>query len=252
MKKLFVLLILIFIAGAACSFVPLSFRFRLHHQKATEISTPVVAQEKQAPVFFLESADPLKAPVVTSKAAGVSTPTAEPLEMETSLTEIEQPDSSQGNQAGNNEIVEEQPIEVTPEFEPQYTRQMLAPIFTNNFVHTEKGCDWLGIAGQVFDANEEPHAGMLIVVKDKFAQEPYTLMGYSGLATQYGPGGYEIVLAEQNLGGEYSLQLFDADGEPLSTETWVTIPAGCENNLVLINFIDLSKSNIIFMPIVQR
>ncbi len=234
MKRFFAFFLLIFIIGLACSFVPLSLRFRFQRFSA-DLSRRVITNEAISVVTTLEKLT-FSTPTMelSAKAQATSISTAEPEVIPPIMAEVENDD------------------EFTGADHAKYTTQMLTPTFTTNFANLEAGCDWVGIAGQVFTAQNNPLEGMLIIVKaNKDSNTPENI-AYSGLAPAYGPGGYEIVLGNENLGGEYLLQLFDQDGHTLSKESIVKIPAGCESNLTIINFIDQTKSNLIFFPLINQ
>jgi len=113
-----------------------------------------------------------------------------------------------------------------------------SPVFTANFAHPEAGCGWMGIAGQVFDAQAKPMQGLVVVAEGYLQEAAVEGVSLSGSATSYGPGGYEIVLAnlpvESNKG--ITLSLFDLEGNLLAPRVALDTYADCGKNLILINF----------------
>lgn len=117
-----------------------------------------------------------------------------------------------------------------------YNLQSVDPLYTTNFAHPEAGCNWMGVAGQIFDENMQPINGMVVVVEGVTNNSMIELLGYSGLAEAYGPGGYELVLGEVNGPGIFWIQLFGEDGKPLSEIYSFQMSGTCEENLAVINF----------------
>lgn len=117
-----------------------------------------------------------------------------------------------------------------------YDLQSVEPVYTSNFVHPEEACNWMGVAGQIFGENLEPKDGMIIVVEGAVNNSMVEVLGYSGLAQSYGPGGYELVLSQVNSPGIFWVQLFDVKGLPLSGIYSFQMSGTCEQNLAIINF----------------
>jgi hypothetical protein len=121
-----------------------------------------------------------------------------------------------------------------------YTLQVEAPVYIKNFVHIDAGCDWLGVAGQVFDANGDPVLNLVLVATGTLNGNAINVTAVTGIpeADVYGPGGYEIQLADEALASSQSLkiQVYDLQGTALS-ETYVfDTYADCTRNLAIINF----------------
>lgn len=111
--------------------------------------------------------------------------------------------------------------------------------------HPEEGCKWMGIGGQVLDENGTPvPVGSVLLLVNGFLGETYIdQAGLAGTAPQYGPAGYEIVLGDVPYGTQASLwiQLFDAQGNPLTDRIFFDTYGTCEQNLILMNFTALKK-----------
>jgi hypothetical protein len=109
-----------------------------------------------------------------------------------------------------------------------------------NRFHPEAGCNWLGVAGQVFDEKGTPVAnGSVILIVSGWLGENYIeKTGIVGMAPQYGPAGYEIVLGDSPVAtqGRLSIQLFDTQGKPLTNPVSFDTTDSCDQNLILINF----------------
>ena len=117
-----------------------------------------------------------------------------------------------------------------------YNLQSVDPLYTTNFAHPEAGCNWMGVAGQIFNEDLQPVNGMVVVVEGVTNNSMIELLGYSGLAEAYGPGGYELVIGEVNGPGIFWIQLFGEDGKPLSEIYSFQMNGTCEQNLAVINF----------------
>ena len=125
-----------------------------------------------------------------------------------------------------------------------YQVQVRNPLYLENFVHPDQGCDWLGAAGQIFNAEGA-------VVKDIVIRAGGKLNGVEILETMtmpladpemdksYGPGGFELQFAESPSAseGQVWIQLFDLGGEPLSEKIFLDTYDNCQKNLILLNFI---------------
>ncbi len=233
MKRFFSFFVLIFIIGLACSLVPLSLRFQLHKSDPERLPNLSVSQGNLAIHPEENFPKPSSTPGLDAKGEMPASLTPESLLMPTETATMRENEFKNSHQF-------------------EYTTQMPTPLFTTNFAHLEEGCNWLGMSGQIFDINNQPVEGMVVVVTGRAGYAIPAALAYSGLAPTYGPGGYEVFLGDENLGGEYKVQLFDPEGTPLSSEVTVSVPAGCDSNLIIINFIDSSKSNLIFLPIISR
>lgn len=129
------------------------------------------------------------------------------------------------------------PVGTPLPFEPQSG----IPVYLSNFAHPDRGCEWAGIAGQVFDAGGAAKSGLVVSVLGQLDGQPVDGVTLSGLpASQgYGPGGYELVLGDHPVQsqGNLTVQVFDQSGNALTAPFVVDTFADCERNLVLVNFV---------------
>jgi hypothetical protein len=109
-----------------------------------------------------------------------------------------------------------------------------SPRYLQNYANNA-GCNWLGIAGLVFDLQGNPvspgeyqvHAwGSGIDIR----------VSVSG-APAYGPSGYEVYLSDSPVVNNYSLQLETAVGRPVSPIYEVQTHASCSENLLFFVFL---------------
>ena len=125
-----------------------------------------------------------------------------------------------------------------------YTFQVQSgtPVYLQNFAHVEKGCNWMGIAGQVFDQSGLPIDRMVVRVEGFLGNQTIDALGMTSLATAYGPGGYEIELAQKvlNSNGTLNITLYDLQGQQVSAHVPFTTYMDCSKNLIIINFIQTS------------
>ena len=117
-----------------------------------------------------------------------------------------------------------------------------SPIAMDSSVfHPELGCDFMGVAGQAFNLDGAPIAGLSVHVSGTLGTENVDKLGLTGAATQYGSGEYyEVQLADQPVASDSTLQvtLLDAAGQVISAPFTFSTTASCEENLIMINFVE--------------
>lgn len=113
-----------------------------------------------------------------------------------------------------------------------------SPSYLPGFPHTDLGCAWAGIGGQVLGDAGEGIDGAVVVVSGDANGQPVEGLALSGTASFYGPGGFEIDLSRYiSLGGEtVQIRVMDMAGSPLSELVLFNLPPSCAENLVLIHF----------------
>ncbi len=124
----------------------------------------------------------------------------------------------------------------------QFKAQEGSPFYISAkpFQGNEQGCNWIGIAGQAFDAQNAPQSNLMVVVEGKLADKEVNLNTTTGTALLYGPAGYEINLSlkPQKSDGTLTIQLFDEMGKPLSPKVPFATNAACDKNLAIVNFVE--------------
>jgi hypothetical protein len=120
-----------------------------------------------------------------------------------------------------------------------YQVQPNTPLYLQNFAHPNLACDWLGVAGQVFDKAGKPVSGIVVVVDGAFADKAFEQIGLTGKAPAYGDGGFELVLSNQDTASTspFTITLFDVGGKALSDPFSFSSVADCKKNLILVNFV---------------
>jgi hypothetical protein len=116
----------------------------------------------------------------------------------------------------------------------QFTLQNGNPAYLKNFANTA-GCNWLGIAGQVFDLNGNVIVNLLVHLEGG----GLNVDAVTGSRIEYGPGGYELFLGSTpiNTTDVYHIQLRSSQGQPLSDVYVIPTFADCNKNLILANFV---------------
>jgi len=171
--------------------------------------------------------NPLPPPGATATQAASNTPTA------TQLANTPTPTAT---------ATAEPPTATPTAEEPSafFDKQEGSPIFMDSAVfHPELGCDFLGVAGQAFNLDGVPVAGLQVHVSGTLGTETVDKLGLTGAATQYGTGEYyEVQLANQPVASDSTLQLvlLDANGQAISDSFGFSTTANCQENLVMFNF----------------
>lgn len=100
-------------------------------------------------------------------------------------------------------------------------------------------CQWMGVAGQVFDLKNSPvPLGIIVQLVGVADGKVLNITSLTGTATQYGPSGYEITLAERTAAstGQLWIRLLNQEGTPLTDRIFFNTYADCNKNLIIINF----------------
>lgn len=105
--------------------------------------------------------------------------------------------------------------------------------------NSARGCKWMGVAGQVFDLRNSPvPLGIIIQVGGLVDGRAINITSLTGTATQYGPAGYEVTLANQPVAtqGALYIRLLDQAGLAISDRIVFNTYGDCNQNLMIINF----------------
>lgn len=119
-----------------------------------------------------------------------------------------------------------------------YVLQPNNPVAIPNIGHPDKGCNWMGVAGQAIGLDQAPVVGLFVQLGGVLGDRYFDYLSMTGTATQYGIGGYEFTLGDKPTASRGTLwvQLFDQGMVPLSDKVFFNTYAECDKNLVLINF----------------
>ncbi len=110
----------------------------------------------------------------------------------------------------------------------------------------------MGVAGQVFGTQGQPLQNLVLSVEGNIGGQTVKELGFAGLATGYGPGGYEIKLAGSAAPGIFWITVFDLAGNLLSEPQLFTTSGACDQNLVILNFSSSMDSYTMMLPVVTR
>lgn len=126
-----------------------------------------------------------------------------------------------------------------------YSPQIMNPYYLANFTHPDLGCGWMGVAGQIFNSAGVVQKDILVkaggVLNGSPVVEGMTMpLSDPEVDLAYGPGGYELTLADGPAASESTLwvQLFSLDSKPLSERIYLVTYDDCQKNLIVLNFIE--------------
>jgi hypothetical protein len=132
----------------------------------------------------------------------------------------------------------------TPEPTPtavvyQYQLQEGSPAYIENIHHSDLGANWMGVGGQVFDSEGNPVERIVVVAAGTLGGEPIEVLGMTGAASQYGPGGYEIQLAQRLIqsSGSVTVTLYDLAGNMLSAPAAIDTFDDPARATIVLNFV---------------
>jgi hypothetical protein len=133
--------------------------------------------------------------------------------------------------------------------EIRYVVQSGTPVVMTNFVKPDLGCNFSGIGGQVFGRDQAPVNGLVVEVNGPIDGEETTLVSLTGTELSFGPGGYLVQLSDKPFASqeELTIQLFDLTGKPESETISFDTSLRCDENLVLMNFVQVSPPDI-YLP----
>lgn len=137
----------------------------------------------------------------------------------------------------------------------RYAVQPGTPVGVVNFVDPAAGCNWTGVGGQVFALNSEPVTGLTVQLGGELGGKQLNQLAITGGAQAFGPGGFLFVLGNQPVAsqGRLWLQLFDPGGSAVSNKAYFDTYAGCDRNLILVNFTErLPVVSTNYLPVVAN
>jgi len=100
------------------------------------------------------------------------------------------------------------------------------------------GCDWSGVAGQVFDLQGRPVMGVRVWLRGTYNYQHIDILSLTLESSPYGPSGFEFTLGDKPVDsyGNLSIQLLDQANIPISDEIYFNTYADCSKNLIIMNF----------------
>ena len=120
-----------------------------------------------------------------------------------------------------------------------FTTQDGSPSYEINSYHPDAGCNWLGVGGQIFDKDGAPVSGILVEAGGMLGEIEISVLTLSGMAGEYGEGGFEIRLHDSPVAseGDVWIQLLDQANLPLTEQITFQTYDSCDSNLIRINFV---------------
>jgi hypothetical protein len=99
-------------------------------------------------------------------------------------------------------------------------------------------CQWMGVAGQVFDLKNSPITlGIIVQLGGVVDGRVLNVNSLTGTARQYGEAGYEITLADHvAANSSVWIRLLDQSYIPISDRVFFDTYADCNKNLIIVNF----------------
>jgi hypothetical protein len=135
---------------------------------------------------------------------------------------------------------------------PTYWVQPNNPAYLTNFAHPEAACNWMGVSGQVFDAQGNPVPNITVKLSGTLNGAAVSQLGMTGTSKIYGPAAYEIVLGGQAIDSQASLvvQLLDGNSKAISMPATIDTFQDCQKNLILVNFYEVPDPRQYLLPVV--
>jgi len=135
-----------------------------------------------------------------------------------------------------------------------------SPVGLPNWAHAEVGCQWLGVGGQVFNLQGDPELNLIIEAGGTLEGQDLIGLALTGLESVYGPGGYEIQLADHTVASqnEVWIQVKSGTGEKLSYPIYIQTFDDCNQNLVLLNLVEVEEPPVppdpeeVYLPIIHN
>lgn len=111
-------------------------------------------------------------------------------------------------------------------------------LMSSALIRPSLGCEWLIIAGQVWDLQDAPVRGLTLHLFGELDGYEIDRFALTGSAPNYGESGYEFTLENVLVDSQDSLfiQLVDSNGIPFSHPYELETFNDCQKNLILVNF----------------
>lgn len=182
--------------------------------------------------------------------AAFPTPTITPLQLSPTWTPTAtiEPSATRTAAATWTDIPTNTPFSIFPPTEtdtptPLPTATSLPVVVTVTYMdstvyHPDAGCNWLGVAGQAVDRQNNPIVGLTVFLGGTLNGSPIQRIGLTGTAPNYGASGFEFILGERPLVSSNSIwiRLEDQSGIPLTDNIYFNTYGDCAKNLILVIF----------------
>ena len=136
---------------------------------------------------------------------------------------------------------------------PSYLPQVGTPTIIQNFIAPEAGCNWAGVAGQVFSLAGLPVDGRIVELHGQLEGNQVSLSTTSGSSLQMGPGGYDFQLSDHPVAtnGTLYIQLMDDNGARLTRQTYFRTVDACDRNLTIVNLVEFEVAAEVYFPLIS-
>jgi hypothetical protein len=129
---------------------------------------------------------------------------------------------------------------------PQDTPKAFVPFVVEGgnpaYSASPKGCDWMGVAGTVFDLNHAPLSNLIVQIHGTLSGQTYDQEQVTGSLGADRAGAFEFQLSDKptlSLNSFWIL-LLDGNRTPISDKIMFNTYAGCNKNLITVNFIQVN------------
>jgi hypothetical protein len=135
-----------------------------------------------------------------------------------------------------------------------FAQQSGTPVGIQNFVVPERGCNWLGVGGQVIDQQGNPITSLIVKIWGTLEGSPILVYAVTGGSQQLGPGGFLVELADHPISsnGAIYLQVLEISGVDVSAPVQLNTFGDCARNLLLVNITEQQFQNGLYFPTVRR
>lgn len=148
--------------------------------------------------------------------------------------------TEQGTYSNGTPVPEVTPVPPTETPFSGYYAFVLQNINTieSSLLKPNSGCNWVGVAGQVFDLQRRPVMGVRVWLRGTYNGKRVDLLSLTLESSPYGPSGFEFTLGDTPLNstGQLSIQLLDQANIPISERVYFDTYEDCQKNLIIINF----------------
>jgi hypothetical protein len=117
-----------------------------------------------------------------------------------------------------------------------------SPMASPNIFHMDRGCNWMGVYGQVRDMSGHPIPQQIVHLGGTLDGQVVDLTTVTGLVSYNGEFGFEFELSDHPIASSQTLwlQLVDISGKiPLSDKVYIDTFEDCEKSMIVIYFVQV-------------
>jgi hypothetical protein len=109
--------------------------------------------------------------------------------------------------------------------------------YQSKLFRTESTCVTFYVAGMVVDLQESPVFRLTVKLGGTYGGDIVDFTRRSGDAKLYGDSGFEFAFANKQITeNRVYIQLFNSDGEPISSRSYLNLSDSCDKNLLNVTF----------------